>query len=225
MALAQGERFGLERMNAHADFSAIPSSLRFLLSRSSVAPKTLVPPGPNVEEIQLLIASAVTAPDHAGLRPWRFIAVEGYGRQQLSQAFVEIRRRRNPGIRPVELAMTWKKTMRAPTLIAAVARLDDGHPKVPLHEQYISVGAAIHGLMLAAHALGYGAIMLSGKRAGDPLIRALFGLATHEQMIGFVSIGTPAKIISPKTRPEPADHLQIWRGDENFSLKRQPTKA
>src|SRR5262249_41971262 len=133
---------------------------------------------------------------------------------QLSEAFVEIRRRRN-GIRPLDLAMTWKKTMRAPTLIAVVARLDDDHPKVPLHEQYISVGAAVHGLMLGAHALGYGAIMLSGNRARDPMIHALFRLDMHEQMVGFVSIGTPSKKIVPKTRPQPAEHLEIWCGHED----------
>jgi nitroreductase len=188
-----------------------------LLSRSSVAPKTLVSPGPTADEIRLLIACAVTAPDHAALRPWRFIAIEGDGRQQLSRAFVEIRRRRNPGIRPQELAMTWKKTMRAPTLIAVAARLDEGHPKVPLHEQYVSVGAAIHGLMLAAHMLGFGAIMLSGNRARDPIVHALLRLDMHEQMIGFVSIGTPSKKIVPKIRPDPEEHLQIWFGGGDFS--------
>jgi nitroreductase len=192
-----------------------PQALQVLLSRSSVAPKTLVAPGPTAEEIRLLIACALMAPDHAALRPWRFIAIEGGGRQQLSNAFVEIRRRRNPGIRPLELAMTWKKTMRAPTLIGVVARLNEGHPKVPLHEQYVSLGAAIHGLMLGAHALGYGAIILSGNRARAPMIHALFGLGVHEQMVGFVSIGTPSKRIMPKTRPQPADYLEIWRGGED----------
>jgi nitroreductase len=222
MAPAPSGRVKLERADVHADFGVLPVSLRLLLSRSSVAPKTLVAPGPSVEEVHLLVASALTAPDHAALRPCRFIAIEGYGRQQLSRAFVEIRRRRNAGIRSAELAMTWRKTMRAPTLIAVVARLEDSHPKVPLHEQYISVGAAIQGLMLAAHALGYGAIMLSGNRARDPLVHSLFGLAPAERMIGFVSIGTPSKKILPKIRPEPSDHLEFWGGDEGFSLAPTP---
>jgi nitroreductase len=191
------------------------AALRPLLSRSSVAPKTLIAPGPDPEELNLLISAAVSAPDHGALRPWRFISIEGDGRQELSRTFVEIRRRRNPGIRPFELAMTWKKTMRAPTLIGVVARLDQSNPKVPVHEQYISVGAAVHGLMLAAHMLGFGAIMLSGNRARDPLIHALFGLGPHEQMVGFVSIGTPSKRISGKHRPPPAEHLQIWRGSKD----------
>lgn len=191
--------------------------MRVLLSRSSVAPKTLVAPGPDRDELRLLIASALRAPAHEGLRPWRFISIEGDGREQLSRSFMEIRRKRNPGIRPAELARTWKKTMRAPTLIAVVTRLIEDHPKVPPHEQYISIGAAIHGLMLAAHALGFGAIMLSGNRARDPLIHTLFGLAAEEQMVGFISVGTPAKPIPPKPRPSPADYLQIWLGSDDPS--------
>ncbi len=206
------QKLEFDRLETNAD-TGLTQSLKLLLTRSSVAPKTLVAPGPSHNEIKLLIASALTAPDHESLRPWRFIVVEGNGRQQLSQAFVEIRRMRNPGIRTTELARTWRKTMRAPTLIAVVARLTHNHPKVPLQEQYISVGAAIQGLLLAAHALGYGAIMLSGNRSRDPLIRTLFRLAPHEEMVGFVSIGTPSKKIPPKARPDPAEHMQIWRGE------------
>jgi nitroreductase len=204
------------------DICSLPGSLRFLLSRSSVAPQSLISPGPNAREIQLLIAAALTAPDHAALRPWRFIVIEGDGRQQLSRTAAEVRRRRSSNVRPAQLAMTWKKALRSPTLVAVIARLDDGHPKVPLREQYISVGAAIHGLLLGAHALGYGAMMLSGNRASDPRIHALFELAKHEQMIGFIGIGTPSKKISPKVRPAVAGHLQVWHGDGDYPASLKP---
>jgi nitroreductase len=213
MALAQAKAYEFEHASRSIDFAPVPSLLHFLLSRSSVAPKTLVAPGPSAAEIELVVACANRAPDHAGLRPWRFIAVEGDGRQKLAQVFVEIRRRNIPGVRRTELAMTWKKSMLAPTLIAVVARLHHDHPKVPIHEQYISVGAAIHCLLLGFHALGYGAIVLSGRRAIDPLVHSLFRLGAREHMVGFVSIGTPSKRISPKMRPAPSDCLQIWRGD------------
>jgi nitroreductase len=183
-----------------------------LLTRSSIAPKTLRAPSPTADELQILIAAALTAPDHGALRPWRFILIEGSGREQLSRTFLEIRKRDYPRIRPHELARSWRKTMRAPMLVGVVARLVRDNAKVPLHEQYISVGAAIHGIMLACHALGFGAIMLSGDRARDPLVRSLFQLVDNEEMIGFISIGTPLKTVSPKPRPPPGDHLQIWRG-------------
>lgn len=148
------------------------------------------------------------------MRPWRYIAIEGDGRQQLARAFVEIRRRRNPDIKPAELAMTWRRTMRAPTLIAIVARLTPDHPRVPIHEQYVSLGASVQCLLLATHAMRFGAIVLSGNRAGDPAVHALLGLAAHERVVGFVSIGTPAKAVLPKPRPAVEAHLSFWRGGD-----------
>jgi nitroreductase len=187
--------------------------MRVLLTRSSVAPKTLGAPGPSPEEILVMIAAGLTAPDHDALRPSRFIVIEGEGRAQLSEVFVEIRKRTNARAGKRELARTWRRMMRAPTLVGVAASLHKDHPKVPMHEQYISVGAALQGVMLAAHALGYGAILLGGNRSRDPLVRDLLDLAHNEEMIGFISIGTPSKQIHPKPRPLPDTHLTIWRGN------------
>jgi hypothetical protein len=33
-------------------------------------------------------------------------------------------------------------------------------------------------------------------------------------MIGFISMGTPAKAIHPKNRPMPSEPLRIWRGSD-----------
>lgn len=115
--------------------------------------------------------------------------------------------------------------MSAPALIAVIAKLEPLHAKVPPHEQYVSIGAAIYGLMLGAHAFGYGAILLSGDRARDPMIHALFGLAAHEHVIGFVSIGTPSKKITPKTRPAASDYLQVWNGDGDFAARQEPIRT
>ena len=188
--------------------------LALLFSRSSVAPKTLNAPGPSAEELMQMVSAAMAAPDHEGLRPWRFILIEGPGRLQLSQAFAQIRKKANPRLSSQELARSWRKTMRAPTLIGVAARLVRDHPKVPLHEQYVSIGAAIYGLMLACHALGYGAMVLSGKRSGNSLVHSLLELSADEEMIGFISMGTPTKPIQPKTRPLPREYLRVWRGTD-----------
>jgi nitroreductase len=91
---------------------------------------------------------------------------------------------------------------------------------VPVHEQYVSVGAAVQSILLAAHALGYGAVLLSGGRSRDPLVRDLLQLGDNEEMIGFVSIGTPSKKISPKIRPSARAHLAVWHGNESEAPSR-----
>jgi len=197
---------------AEAGSHRVAALLALLLSRSSVAPKTLRLPGPSAEELMTMVSAAMAAPDHEGLRPWRFILIEGPGRLQLSQTFLQIRKRTNPRLNSQELARSWRKTMRAPTLIGVAAHLVRDHPKVPLHEQYVTIGAGIYGLMLACHALGYGAMLLSGKRARDSLVHSLLELSADEEMIGFISIGTPAKPIHPKNRPMPSEHMRVWSG-------------
>lgn len=77
MAFARLDRFGWSDANSPLASGRLSLFMCLLLSRTSVAPKTLVPPGPDHHEMKLLIASAMTAPDHAGLTPWRFISIEG----------------------------------------------------------------------------------------------------------------------------------------------------
>lgn len=195
-----------------ASARAMRPFLNTILSRSSIAPKTLIAPGPTHGEIQVMIAAATMAPDHDLLRPWRFILIEGDGRNELAKAFMAIRKQRTPDIRPEELNRTWRKTMRAPTLLAVIARMRYDNPRVPAHEQYVAIGAATYAVMLTCHALGYGAIMLSGSRSRHPMVHELFGLGRDEHVVGFISMGTPAKPIAPKRRAGATEFLQVWRG-------------
>jgi nitroreductase len=190
----------------------LPPALQVILNRSSTAPKGLVDPGPTQAELEALVAAALTAPDHEGLRPFRFIHVKGRGREKLADTFVAIKRGHDPQTSQDELERTWKKTMRAPCLLAVVVRLTPDNAKVPTEEQYMSAGAAIYAVLLACQSLGYGAIMLSGSRSRHDRLRALLGIAPHERIVGFISIGTPAKPMRPKGRPDPRTVLETWDG-------------
>jgi nitroreductase len=84
-----------------------------------------------------------------------------------------------------------------------------------LSEQFISVGAALQSFLVAVHAAGYGGILLSGKRVATSAIRRAFALGENEQLVGFISMGTPAGEPRPRQRPSPDDHLQIWQGQRS----------
>ncbi|MFS2053738.1 nitroreductase family protein, partial [Variovorax sp. CT11-76] len=47
--------------------------LEVLLTRRSVSPRRLQPPGPNPEELDGLLQAGLRAPDHGALHPWRVI--------------------------------------------------------------------------------------------------------------------------------------------------------
>lgn len=68
-------------------------------------------------------------------------------------------------------------------------RLRDDVADVPVHEQWIAVGAVIGNLMAAANALGFAGKVPSGARVRDPLVRAVV-CNDEETLVGFVYLGT-----------------------------------
>lgn len=191
--------------------AAMNDALRCLLSRRSVSAKRLVPPGPDADEMAAIVAAALTAPNHGPVRPWRFMLVAEAAREALADVFVAAKRGRLPDLAPTLLERERDKALHAPTLLVVCARIDAA-AAVPPSEQWAAVGAAIHGALLAAHALGYGAIMLSGEKTEDPLIRSALGLPDDESLVGFISIGRVAADLPAKTRPAVGDFLSVWHG-------------
>lgn len=175
-----------------------------ILNRVSTPARKLVAPGPTADEIGRIVSAGLSAPDHGGLRPWRFIHIPDAQRAALGDVFAAIATD-NP-----ERAR--EKAMNAPCVIAVVARLAPDNPNVPVREQYASVGAAIAQMLLAANLLGFGAIMLSGARCQDPRLMTALGLEGNEELMGFLSVGTVSE--PPKSKPRPAlgDHLTVWTG-------------
>ena len=75
------------------------------------------------------------------------------------------------------------------------------HVKIPEWEQVLSAGAAAMNLVLAAHALGYGASWITEWYAYDRSVLDALGLAAIERIAGFVHIGRPPGV--PEDRPRP----------------------
>ena len=66
-------------MNERAEWKsselACSDALKQLLTRHSVGPKHLVPPAPTEEQVWLAVWSALRAPDHQKLLPFRFVLI------------------------------------------------------------------------------------------------------------------------------------------------------
>lgn len=164
--------------------------LQRLLSRHSIAVKRMGGPGPSEAEFQSILEAAATAPDHGALRPWHLIVVEEQAREQLAMLFVEAKRRERADLTEAEIAREREKAIRPPRLIAFVAKPTTAKAMVTIEEQLACAGAAIQNILLAAHFLGYGAIILSGSRCVDPIVRASLGIEPAEVFLGFISIGS-----------------------------------
>jgi nitroreductase len=178
-------------------------------SRQHFGPQHLAEPAPDELTLRLLFEAAAAAPDHRRLNPWRFLVLGPTGRGQLAQAFVQALLERDPSADAAAQAEAFSKAGRGPVLILAVARLDEGADEVPDSERWLSLGAAIQNLLLAAQARGFASGLSSGRALHSRALRQAFDLAPHERAACFISLGTPAR--SKARRPRPAvDEFVTW---------------
>lgn len=176
--------------------------MQLLASRRSVGPKFLGMPAPSDAHLRHAFAAALRAPDHAKLVPYRFVVARDDGLERLAELFVDYGRRCGKG--DEELARERTRAVQAPVVIAVVARLNPTH-EVPLHEQWMTVGGAVTNVLNALHCMGFGAMMLSGRRAADARICAAF-CGNGEQLVGWISTGSPT--VPPRPRGgDPVDTI------------------
>jgi len=178
----------------------MPDAIELLTTRSSCKAVALTAPGPSADEIDKLLTIACRVPDHGKLAPWRFILFEGDARLTAGAAIATAFRAKYPDAQPAQVEFERKRLAHAPLVVAVVSRAAP-HVKIPEWEQVLSAGAAAMNLVLAAHALGYGANWITGWYAYDRAVLDALGLASHERMAGFIHIGTPSGPVQDRPRP------------------------
>ncbi len=183
-----------------------------LMSRNSVPPKLLSEPAPDDNVLQEILDTAVRAPDHGAIQPWRFHIVRGEARAKLGEIFVEALLKREPDAPEAAITKERNRTSFAPLVIVTCAKVTTDHPNVPPVEQIVSTGAAIQNIMNAAHSKGFGSFLSTGKNARDPHVKQAFNLSDDDEIVGFVYLGTPKPGLSDKPRPEAAEFCTEWTG-------------
>jgi len=178
----------------------MPDAIDLLKTRRSFKPVELAGPAPSAAEIDTLLTVASRVPDHGKLTPWRFIVFEGEARRAAGDAIVTAFRAKYSDAKPEQAEAERARLTRAPLVIAVVSRAAP-HVKIPEWEQVLSAGAAAMNLVLAAHALGFGASWITEWYAYDRTVLDALGLAPHEKIAGFVHIGHPPGV--PEDRPRP----------------------
>ncbi|MFL6574995.1 MAG: nitroreductase, partial [Povalibacter sp.] len=156
--------------------------------QSRTSPLKLIEPAPPPEIVQRIIEAGVRAPDHGRLRPWRFVILEGDARKQLGDAMAELLRAKMPDVSQDQLEGERRKPLRAPMIIAVAAHVTPG--KIPEIEQVLAVGAAVQNMMLAAHALGFGAMWKTGGAAYAANVKRLLELDERDHIVAFLYVGT-----------------------------------
>ena len=181
--------------------AAMIDALQLLMTRRSVKPMELGPPGPTAAEIDTLLTIAANVPDHGKLTPLRFIVFEGDARIAAGATIAAAFKADHPQATADQVEFERNRLARAPLVIAVVSRAAP-HVKIPEWEQQLSAGAASMSLVIAAHALGYAASWITEWYAYDARVTAALGVAANERIAGFVHIGKSAR--APEDRPRPA---------------------
>ena len=172
----------------------------FLLNRAS-EPR-LEAPAPDASTLDRAFACAARAPDHALLRPWRYLVIEGDGLNALGELLAAGYSDMRGKTDEKKLEVIRNKAQRAPMIIVGIA--------VPEVEQILSAGAGMSFLALALQDAGFGVMWRTGELVYNPVVLKGLGLEKGESVIGFLYTGTVSCTKPAVPRPELAEFVARW---------------
>ena len=191
------------------DGETILTALRTRHSSARVKPE--MPPRDLIERV---IEAATWAPNHFRTRPWRFVVIAGEARAGLGEVMAaSLRERLDEPASERSVTLLEKeraKPLRAPVLIA-VAAVPSEEPRVVEAEELAAVAAAVQNMLLAAEALGLGAMWRTGDAAYDPAVKRFLGLPERAYLVSFVYLGYP-EALPVANRNVDASQYTTWLG-------------
>ena len=193
-------------------------------ARQTILPKRLLAPGPDAQQLAMILNAAATAPDHGQLLPWRFVLVPATERCRLADVFAGALLARDAQASPEQLAQAREKAHRSPLLLLLLVDGQRGDADIDLSERIVSAGCAVQNMLLMATALGFASALTSGKALKTGGLRALFGLADAEHALCFVNIGSAQSRKPTRLRPAPADFVTCL-GDYATAPARKPADS
>ncbi|MEQ1688382.1 MAG: nitroreductase [Sphingopyxis sp.] len=189
------------------------SPLALLRTRRSGKARDMVAPGPDAAQLADIIAIAMRVPDHGKLAPWRIIEVPLNARERFAAMLVTAYRAEKPTAGRLEVGAIDAFSRQAPTMLALLSTPNSASA-IPLWEQQLSAGAMTMQLLNAAHAHGFVANWLTGWPAKSTAVAASLGANGQEdRIIGYVFIGTAAKALEDRPRPNYDEITHEWDGN------------
>lgn len=185
----------------------------YLSGRRTIPSAHLSEPGPDDTQLQEILALASRTPDHGKLAPWRFVVIEGDARKQLGEfclsRAVHLAEEEGRILTDAERDKAASCFNYAPTVVVLVSTAGL-HPKIPVWEQELSVGAVGMNLIHASNSVGYSAQWLTGWMSYDSQIIKQLGVSVDEKIAGFFHIGTPQEGPVERARPDVTTMVSRW---------------
>jgi nitroreductase len=185
------------------------SLLAHLATRRSGKARDMIAPGPDAAQLNDIITVALRTPDHGKLAPWRIVTVAAEQRDAFAALLKKAWIRENPGAAGLDLSALDQFAQQAPTLLVLLST-PVADSKIPLWEQQMSAGAVGMNLLHATHAQGFVGSWLTGWAAYCPDVAGAFGAGAGDTIVGYFFLGTAAKELDERPRPEYRDVVRAW---------------
>lgn len=182
--------------------------LEHLFFRRSASAPLLTAPGPSEEELDLLIRIGLRVPDHGKIGPWRIVRFTPDSKARLVE---QLRALAQTQAEPKKAEAALMKLNLPPEALLVLYSPIQPH-KIPLWEQMGSAFAVCQNLLIAAGAMGYGANWITDWYSYDPAAKKILGLADHEEVAGFIYLGTLSEPSPERERPDYKSRISYWGG-------------
>lgn len=182
-----------------------PSALDVIMSRTSIRSFTGDPVFK--EQLETILKAGMAAPTAMNGQPWRFVVVTD--KDKIAQVF-------GSGFRG-------EMFTKAGAVIVVCGQTTSmgrpfGQPDAPEQEMpnmfwYEDCSAAAENVLLAAHALGLGAVWTAGYPAEERIapIAAALGIPENVKPLCIIPVGVPAENPEPKDKWKPENvHWEQW---------------
>lgn len=151
-----------------------------------------------------LLDQAVYAPNHKMREPWRFIILEGNGKLNFIQKYLdEIHEEQKD-----EIKKTMEKVFQAPMVVAFVMPKNSDYSAEL--EDLQAISAVIQNFLLLLEEQGLGSFWKTPKYIESDLFKEVLGLNTNEIIAGLIMVGYAQSKNLPKPRKKAKDITTIY---------------
>ena len=195
---------------------------RVMRTRRSI--REFLPEPPTRDQIERAIAAAATAPAATNKPSWKVFVIGNQGKRR---AMVDLVRKRQEELAThVDGSMVagfrsyagmFSIFVEAPVVLALIIRplrlmsqMFEGTDGAEARQQartiedssaQLGAGAAVQNLLLAAHAMGLGATVMTGPLIAEDDLRELIGFPASWRLAALIPLGIPAIVPSVPAKP------------------------
>ena len=182
-----------------------PSALDVIMTRTSIRSFTGDPV--SKEQLETILKAGMAAPTAMNGQPWRFVVVTD--KDKIAEVFASgFRGEMFTKAGAVIVVCGQTTSMGRP-----FGQPDAAEQEMPNMFWYEDCSAAAENILLAAHALGLGAVWTAGYPAEERIapIAAALGLPANVKPLCIIPVGVPAENPEPKDKWKPENiHWEQW---------------